>query len=113
MKKNVKVAIALSVFNPNLLYLKKQIESLINQNFEADIYIRDDGSTSKTHYPYLNEINNVYHNVYINYGDNCGVFASFMKLIKFIVEKKTYDIIGFSTRMTLLWRIKFYLQLRN
>lgn len=42
------LAILMSTFNGEK-YLKEQIDSLLNQEYEAfDIYIRDDGSTDQT-----------------------------------------------------------------
>ena len=49
MKKKT-VAVVLSTYNPNLLFLKAQIDSLLDQDLGADsfdVIIRDDGSKDK------------------------------------------------------------------
>lgn len=94
--KKYKVAIGLSVYNPNLDYLKNQVDSLLAQDYVIDLYIRDDGSTKHDHFDYLNSLLSHSKNVYVFYCENAGVFHSFINLLASMQSKGTYDLIGFS-----------------
>lgn len=75
----MKVQILLSSYNGEK-YIKKQIDSLLNQNgIDISILIRDDGSidsTTKILEDYSNR-----DNIKIIYGENIGVINSFFELI--------------------------------
>ena len=76
------LAILMSTFNGEK-YLKEQIDSLLNQEYEAfDIYIRDDGSTDQT-VSILENYEHIYPNIYLlkDTQGNIGVFKSFMYLL--------------------------------
>lgn len=94
--KKYKVAIGLSVYNPNLDYLKIQVDSLLAQDYIIDLYIRDDGSTKHDHFDYLNSLLSHSENVYVFYCENTGVFHSFINLLASMQSKGVYDLIGFS-----------------
>lgn len=95
MEKEIKVAVALSTYNPNINYLRNQIDTLLEQDYRVDIYIRDDGSPLHVHYQILSEYGDL-DNVCIMYEKNVGVFNSFMSLLCYIYNKGVYDLIGFS-----------------
>ena len=76
------LAILMSTFNGEK-YLKEQIDSLLNQEYEAfDIYIRDDGSTDQT-VSILENYEHIYPNIYLckDTQGNIGVFKSIMYLL--------------------------------
>lgn len=85
----------MSVYNPKRGYLEAQIDSLLKQDYPIDLYIRDDGSPCKEHYEYLKELSSQ-DNIFVKYGDNVGVFHSFMDGLRAAFNKKEYDLFGFS-----------------
>lgn len=88
------IAIVMSVYNPNHAFLQEQLNSLLNQEVLADIYIRDDGSTSTKHFDLLEEYSKN-KNVFIFLSNNVGVIKSFLEILK-IASLKSYEYIGFS-----------------
>lgn len=79
------MAVVLSTYNPNLLFLKAQIDSLLDQDLGADsfdVIIRDDGSKDKEVLSYLKTLPSLNSNVIVYFGVNVGVFSAFWTLIQ-------------------------------
>lgn len=89
-----KVAVVLSTYNPNPIFLEEQIMSLINQTYPVDIYIRDDGSKRKESLLYLKEIGQKFNRVKIEFSFNKGVFDSFFDLLNDVYNLGYYDYIS-------------------
>lgn len=82
-EKDVKVVVLLATYNGEK-YIKEQIESIYDQNFEGDIlvYIRDDGSKDNTQ-DVLNTIDKRENRGYVfSKEENVGPQKSFLKLIE-------------------------------
>lgn len=94
MNSNKNVLILMSTYNANESLIK-QIESIFNQkNVNISLYIRDDGSNSKTK-ELLNLLSKKYNKkITVVYGDNVGWKKSFLELIS--SADLTYDYYGFS-----------------
>ncbi|MDM8533936.1 glycosyltransferase family 2 protein [Clostridiaceae bacterium HSG29] len=83
------VIILLSTYNGKL-YLRDQIESLLNQDYpHIEIFIRDDGSTDGT-VEILNTLEEKYESINIIYGENIGVVSSFFELLMTAKSAKYY-----------------------
>lgn len=79
MKRDYKVEIVLSTYNGEK-YIKDQIDSLLNQDFNNfTIIIRDDGSTDNTKNVLKEYVN--HEKIKIIYGENIGVVNSFFHLL--------------------------------
>lgn len=75
-----KVNVLLSAYNGEL-YLKQQIDSILNQTYRnIELYIRDDGSTDGTEV-ILSEYADC-PNVHVIKGQNVGFIRSFLELVK-------------------------------
>lgn len=88
----------MSTYNPNLSYLKEQIDSLLCQDIgidKYDIIIRDDGSSDDEVLSYLKLLPDNHSNVSVFFGDNIGVFGSFWALIE-DAYKRGYNYISLS-----------------
>jgi len=80
VKKVKKVLVLMSTYNGSM-YLKEQIDSILNQkNIEVSLLIRDDGSTDKT----LDILSSYieYDNIKVVFGKNLGVEKSYRELVK-------------------------------
>lgn len=94
MKKKKKVAIVMSTYNGEK-YIAEQLDSLINQTYNAiDIYIRDDGSKDKT-ISILKEYENKYNNIYLFLENNLGYAKSFYKIVEIAKNKGNYSYYAF------------------
>ena len=78
------VDIVLSIYNPNLNYLKKQLESLNTQDYpDTHIYIYDDCVTKKTDTKIFEEtLTNVPYTIIPSEDHNLGYVKAFEKLVK-------------------------------
>lgn len=94
MSNKKKVAVVLSTYNPNPIFLEEQIVSLINQTYPVDIYIRDDGSKRKESLLYLKGLEQKYNRVKIEFSFNKGVFNSFFDVINYVYNLGDYDYIS-------------------
>ncbi len=75
------VQVLMSTYNGEQ-YLRCQIDSIINQDYpNISILIRDDGSTDRT-VSIIKEYMDEYSNINLIEGNNIGVVASFMELLK-------------------------------
>lgn len=84
-----KVQVLMSTYNGEK-YIKKQIESILNQKeVEVSLLIRDDGSTDKT-IEIIGKLANKNNNITFFKGQNIGPARSFMDLINKSDEVKYY-----------------------
>lgn len=80
MESNPKIAVLLSTYNGES-FIRDQIASILKQrDVSVDIYVRDDGSTDDT-ISILNEFVAIHSNIEVSFGQNIGVFKSFMTLL--------------------------------
>ncbi|NRO27085.1 glycosyltransferase [Lactobacillus helveticus] len=95
MDKKVKVQVLMSTYNGEK-YVKSQIESILSQsNIEADILIRDDGSTDGT-ISIIENLKEIYPQRITYYtGNNLGYKRSFLELLK-KAEIDKYEFFAFS-----------------
>ena len=89
-----KVVVLMSVYNPNILFLEQQVQSIVNQKHGTDLIIRVDGVPNQKLRRYLDRIVIECKNVQVIFGDNIGVQASFLKLLK--TAQGDYDLYAFS-----------------
>ena len=104
----------LSTYNPNLHYLKEQIESLLSQDiveYSYDIIIRDDGSTNVEVLSYLKILSEQRSNVIALFGENMGVFGSFWFLLDY-AYKKGYDYVSLSDQDDIALPMKLSLAIK-
>ncbi len=89
----LKIAVLMSTYNGNL-YLKQQIDSILNQNITSiDIYVRDDGSKDGT-IELLKSYQNEGKIKSLILGSNVGYSKSFYEIINSVPEE--YDFYAFS-----------------
>ena len=90
-----KVAVLMSSYNGEL-YIKEQIESILNQKgVDVHLYIRDDGSSDKTESIIQNYTNRK--NVFFKKGKrNLGPGKSFMQLLYAVGKKGGYQYYAFA-----------------
>jgi len=82
----LKIAILLSTYNGEI-YLKEQLDSLLNQSYESiEIFVRDDGSRDKTY-----EILETYDITLLENRENLGVKGSFEALLMYALEHSDAD----------------------
>lgn len=83
------VVVVLSTFNGEK-YLREQLDSLLNQSHKnTRILVRDDGSIDDTR-KILDLYSRTNSNFDVFHGDNIGVVASFLQLIKMVPPKTDY-----------------------
>lgn len=85
----MKIAVLISTYNGEE-YIEEQIDSLLKQDIDIDIYIRDDGSIDKT-VDILKKYEKK-NNIFVEYGENLGYQKSFMELL---LKTKGYDYYSF------------------
>ena len=76
----IKVQILMSTYNGEK-YIRKQLDSIMNQEIPVSLYIRDDGSSDKT-VDIIKEYESRYDNISHTEGKNIGVVKSFFELFK-------------------------------
>lgn len=89
-----RILIMLSTYNGEK-YLKEQLDSIMNQqvhDLEINLYIRDDCSTDHTK-EILQDYQNQYSCIEIEFGQNVGVVESFFSMLK---KANGYDYYAFS-----------------
>ena len=86
--KEQKVQVLLSSYNGEK-YIQEQINSILEQNIEVQLLIRDDGSTDTTP-QILAEYEKKYTNIKVYYEKNIGVIASFFHLMQLADETYSY-----------------------
>jgi glycosyltransferase involved in cell wall biosynthesis len=81
MDNKPKIAVLLSSYN-GAQFIRAQLDSILRQiGVDISLFIRDDGSTDDTT-TILMEYANTYSNIFVELGQNVGVFNSFMSLLK-------------------------------
>ena len=80
-----KVAVVLSVYNPNLEYLRVQLDSVFSQEASLEVYVRDDGSTDCSALPYLSGLADE-GRITLLRGENLGFTQSFMEALRAAYE---------------------------
>lgn len=90
-----RIAVLLSAYNGEC-YIEKQLESILNQEGidSLTIIIRNDGSKDNT-MQVIEKLQADHKNIEVIDGENKGLVASFLELLKFAYEKE-YDYYSFS-----------------
>ena len=83
-----KVQVLLSTYNGEK-YIQEQIHSILEQNINVQLLIRDDGSTDTTP-QILAEYEKKYPNIKVYYEKNIGVISSFFRLFQLADETYSY-----------------------
>ena len=83
-----KVQVLLSTYNGEK-YVREQLDSILEQQVEVDLLIRDDGSRDATP-EILREYEKTYANIHVIYGENIGVIQSFFALMNAADRKCSY-----------------------
>lgn len=89
-----KVAVLMSVYSPNMIFLKEQVKSIVNQKYRTDLVIRIDGIFNSELKVYLSSLTMQYKNVKVVFGDNLGAQGSFLELLK--ITQGSYDLYAFA-----------------
>lgn len=94
-----KVLVLMSTFNGER-FLKEQIESVMRQvDVHVTLLIRDDGSNDNT-VNLIKDYQNIYNNIVLIHGENCGSAMSFLKLLNETTAKYAdYDFFPFVIKM--------------
>lgn len=83
------VQVFLSTYNGEK-FLRQQLDSILNQNMEIYLTIRDDGSNDRTKL-ILKEYQEKYNNLSVVFGENLGPAESFFELIfKYAIDAEYY-----------------------
>lgn len=85
---NNKVQILMSTYNGSL-YIRKQLDSIMNQDYPVSLFIRDDGSTDDT-VSIIEEYQSRFDNISLVKGDNVGVIHSFFSMINMADKEADY-----------------------
>ncbi|MBE5936556.1 MAG: glycosyltransferase family 2 protein [Lachnospiraceae bacterium] len=81
---NYKVQILMSTYNGSV-FIRKQLDSIMAQDYPVSLLIRDDGSTDDT-VSIIKEYEEKYNNISHVCGDNIGVVSSFFELFNMADE---------------------------
>ncbi|MCI8307882.1 MAG: glycosyltransferase family 2 protein [Lachnospiraceae bacterium] len=83
-----KVQILMSTYNGER-FIRKQLDSIINQNYKVSLLVRDDGSTDST-IEIIKEYGRKYDFITLVEGENIGVVKSFFELIRISDSEADY-----------------------